>query len=99
MMHEGEKSDPAIVAGKPTNKAERSAAEPVEPREGTKGKANQQSTRRAQDRGSGSQALGRIRQTARDRKKEKFTSLLHRKRSPGAILAARGSEVVAVGHG
>jgi len=77
MMHEGEKSDPAIVAGKPTNKAERSAAEPVEPRAGTKGKANQQSTRRAQDRGSVSQALGRIRQTARDRKKEKFTSLLH----------------------
>ena len=76
MMHEGEKSDSAIVAEKPTNKAGKSAAEPVEPRAGTKGKANQQSTRRARDRESVSQALGRIRQAAKDRKK-KFTSLLH----------------------
>ena len=77
MMHEGEKSDSAIVAEKPTNKAGQPAAEPVEPRAGTKGKANQQSTRRAQDRESVSQALGRIRQAAKERKKEKFTSLLH----------------------
>jgi RNA-directed DNA polymerase len=77
MMHEGEKSDSAIVVEKPTNKAERSAAEPVEPRAGTKGNANQQSMRRAQDRESVSQALGRIRQAAKERKKEKFTSLLH----------------------
>jgi hypothetical protein len=77
MMHEGEKSDYAIVAEKPTNKAERSAAEPVEPRAGTEGNADQQSTRRAQDRESVSQALGRIRKAARERKKEKFTSLLH----------------------
>ena len=32
MMHGHEKSRSAIVAVKPTNKAERSAAEPVEPR-------------------------------------------------------------------
>ena len=32
MMHAREKSDFAIVAEKPTNKAERSAAEPAEPR-------------------------------------------------------------------
>jgi hypothetical protein len=31
-MHEPEKSDSVVVAGKPTNKAERSAAEPVEHR-------------------------------------------------------------------
>ena len=37
MMHGREKSDFAIVAGKPTNKAERSAAESVEPRAETKG--------------------------------------------------------------
>ena len=37
MMHEREKSDSAIVAEKPTNKAERSAAEPVEPRAGPRG--------------------------------------------------------------
>ncbi len=36
MMHGPEKSDPAIVAVKPTNKAERSAAELVEPRAGTR---------------------------------------------------------------
>ena len=34
-------------------------------------------TRRARDRESVSQALGRIRQAAKERKKEKFTSLLH----------------------
>jgi group II intron reverse transcriptase/maturase len=62
---------------KPTNNAERSAAEPVEPRTGTKGNAGQQSTRRAQSRISVSQALERIRQAARVRKKEKFTALLH----------------------
>jgi RNA-directed DNA polymerase len=32
MMHGREKSDSAIVAGKPTNKAVPTAAEPVEPR-------------------------------------------------------------------
>ena len=65
MMHGRGESDSAIVAGKPTNKAERSVAEPVEPRTGTKGNADQQSTRRAQDRESVSQALERIRQARR----------------------------------
>jgi len=51
MMHGRGKSDTAIVAWKPTNKADLSAAESVEPRAGTKGNADQQSTRRAQDRG------------------------------------------------
>jgi len=37
MMYGHEKSDPAIVAVKPTNKAERSAAELAEPRAGTEG--------------------------------------------------------------
>src|SRR6516162_3348814 len=77
MMHGRGKSDSAIVAVKPTNKAERSAAEPVEPRAGTKGNAGQQSTCRAQSRVSVSQALERIRQDARERKKEKFISLFH----------------------
>ena len=43
MMHGRGKSDEAIVAGKPTNKAERSAAEPVERRAEAKGNARQQS--------------------------------------------------------
>src|SRR6201993_243613 len=71
------KSDSAIVAAKPTNKAGQPAAEPVERRAEAKGNASQQSTRRAQDRASVSQALGRVRQAARQRKKERFTSLLH----------------------
>jgi hypothetical protein len=49
MMHGPEKSDPVIVAAKPTNNAERSAAELVERRAGTKGNASQQSTHQAQN--------------------------------------------------
>jgi retron-type reverse transcriptase len=77
MMHGRGKSDSAIVAGKPTNKAGQPAAEPVEQRAEAKGNASQQRTRRAQDRESVSQALERIRQVARQRKKERFTSLFH----------------------
>ena len=62
MMHGRGKSDFAIVAVKPTNKAERSAAEPVEPRAETKRNADQQSTCRAQNRISVSQALDCMRQ-------------------------------------
>jgi hypothetical protein len=65
MMHGREKSDSAIVAGKPTNKAVSTAAEPVERRAGAKGNANQQSTDRAQNRATVSQALERVRRAAR----------------------------------
>src|SRR6516164_8066815 len=51
MMYDREKSDSAIVAGKPANKAVPTAAEPVEPRVEAKGNASQQSTRRTQSRG------------------------------------------------
>jgi hypothetical protein len=61
MMHGREKSDPAIVARKPANNAGQPAAERVERRAGTEGNAGQQSTRRAQDRESVSQALERVR--------------------------------------
>jgi RNA-directed DNA polymerase len=77
MMHGREKSDLVVVAVKSTNKAELSAAEPAEPRTGTKGNAGQQSTLRAQDRASVSQALSRVRKAAKQRKKEKFTTLFH----------------------
>jgi RNA-directed DNA polymerase len=70
-------SDSVIVAVKPTNEAEQSAAEPVEPRAEAKGNASQHSTDRAQNRATVSQALERIRQAARQRRKEKFTTLLH----------------------
>ena len=72
MMHGHEKSRSAIVAVKPTNKAERSAAEQsaaettaaesVERRAETKGNVDQQRTRRTQRRISVSQMLARIRQ-------------------------------------
>ncbi len=61
MMHGHEKSGDAIVAVKPTNKAERSAAEPVERRAKAKGNAGQQSTHRAQYRVRVAQALACIR--------------------------------------
>ena len=87
MMHGHEKSDPVIVATKPANKAEeptaarpageKHAAESVERRAGTKGNAGQQSTRRTQSRESVSQALERIRKVARQKKKERFTTLFH----------------------
>src|SRR3970282_992946 len=77
MTNGRETSDPAIVAMKPTNAAGRPTAEPVERRAGTEGNADQHSTRRAQDRASVSQALDRVQQAARQRKKERFTALLH----------------------
>jgi RNA-directed DNA polymerase len=77
MMHGSGKSDEAIVAGKPANKAERSVAESVERRAEAKGNAGQHSTDRTQGRNDVSQALERIRQAARQRKDKKFTSLLH----------------------
>jgi retron-type reverse transcriptase len=76
-MHGHEKSDSAIVATKPPNKAGIAAAEAVEPRVGTKGNAGQHSMRRTQIRESVSQALDRLRNAARQRKEEKFTVLLH----------------------
>ncbi|WP_366514813.1 group II intron reverse transcriptase/maturase [Sphingomonas sp.] len=62
---------------KPANEAEQSAEEPVERRAEAEGNAGQQSTSRAQSREDASQALERIRKAARERKEEKFISLLH----------------------
>lgn len=76
-MHEAEKSDLAIVAVKPANKAGQPAAEWAEPRARAEGNAAQQHTHRAQDRASVSQRLDRIRKAAKERKKERFTALLH----------------------
>jgi group II intron reverse transcriptase/maturase len=80
-MHEREKSDPAIGAGKPTNKAEATsvadAAEPVEQRAGAKGNVTEQSTHRTLGWVRVAQALDRVRKAAMLRRKEKFTALLH----------------------
>jgi group II intron reverse transcriptase/maturase len=71
----GASSDP--TAGKSPNKAGRPAAEVAEQRAGTKRNADQQSTHRTQTRARVTQALNRVRQVARQRKKERFTALLH----------------------
>src|SRR5215831_10826844 len=72
---------PSNKAGEPTAETfvsvEAKAAEAVERRAGAKGNADQQSTCRAQDRISVEQALERIRKVARQRRKERFTALLH----------------------
>jgi RNA-directed DNA polymerase len=77
MMNGPEKSDSAIRAVKPANKVASAAAEWVEQRAGTEGNTDQPHTRRTQSRGSVSQGLERVRDAARQRKKEKFTALLH----------------------
>src|SRR5260370_41278562 len=76
-MHDLEKSDSAVVAGKLANKAGSPVAEAGEPRAEAKGNADQQSTHRTQTRERVTQALNRVRQAARQRKKERFTALLH----------------------
>ncbi len=77
MMNEPEKSDSAIVAKNPANKVASAAVEWVEPRAGTKGNTGQPRTQRTQRRASVSPGLERIRNAARQRKKEQFTALLH----------------------
>src|SRR3954465_4440234 len=77
MMHGREKSDLAIGATKPANNDGRPSAELVERRAGAEGNAGQDRTRRAQNRVSVSQGLDRVRHVARQRKKERFTALLH----------------------
>jgi len=98
MMNGRGKSDFAIVAVKPANKAEHpaeqsavgaTAAELVERRAETKGNAGQQSTRRTQSRISVSQALERMRQAfavwtrGRSRMRESCTY--------GSVRGARGN--------
>jgi len=77
MMNEPKKSDLVKVAWIPANKIARARAEPVERRTGTEGNAKQQSTDRTQCRARVSQALERVRQAAKTRKRERFTALLH----------------------
>ena len=76
-MNGHEKSDLAIVAAKPTNEAGRPGEEPVEPRAGTEGNAEQTDTLRTPSREGASHGLDRVRQAARANKKERFTALLH----------------------
>jgi hypothetical protein len=59
MTYDREKSDPAIVAVKPTNKAGQPAAESMEPRAGAEGNVSQQSTGRVRKQGDFPRKTGR----------------------------------------
>src|SRR5207244_4835546 len=76
MTNERGKSDAATVRSRRTRQSDL-RKELVERRAATKGNADQQSTTRTPSRTSVTQALERIRRTARERKKERFTALLH----------------------
>ena len=93
MMNGRGKSDSAIVAGKPTNKAGQPAAESVEPSAEAKGNASQQSTRRTQSRVSVSHALERIRQSVRKKKKASPSNTRGGSRVPelGPLGSVRGA--------
>jgi RNA-directed DNA polymerase len=77
MMNEPEKSDPPIVAAKLANKSGGSDTESVEPRGGAKGNTPEPHTHRTLSRDSVSPGLERVRERARQGKKERFTALLH----------------------
>ena len=77
MMYEPEKSDPSIVAVKPANNSGPSEAESMEPREGAEGSTREPHTHRTRSRASVSPGLERVRERARQEKKERFTALLH----------------------
>jgi RNA-directed DNA polymerase len=77
MMYGREKSDPLIGAVKSANNPANGGAESMERRKGADGNTGHQRTRRTQCRVSVSQRMDRVRRVARERKKEKLTSLLH----------------------
>src|SRR5262249_26274808 len=77
-MNDHRESDSCVVPAKLANKAERSAAEPVEGRRLDEGNTGQQNALRTQSReGCASSALERVRQVARKDRDARFTALLH----------------------
>jgi RNA-directed DNA polymerase len=76
-MNGRKQSDPAIVAAKSPYKTGQPVKEAMEPRAGTKESASQHDTHRTLSRERVTQALDRVRERARLKKKEKFTALLH----------------------
>jgi RNA-directed DNA polymerase len=76
-MNGGEKSDPTIVAAKPANEPRRRGKEWAEPRVGAEGNAGGSHGVRAQDRAASSSGIDRVREVAREKKGERFTTLLH----------------------
>ena len=110
MMNGRGKSDGSVVPGKPPNKAEGPAAEAMEGRGLAKGNSPERNALRTQGRDGAPSALERVRQAAREDRKQRFTALLHhvydverlragllRHRSgtrPQASTARRGSTTV-----
>jgi RNA-directed DNA polymerase len=77
MMHDPEKSDPPIVASRPANAPASASGESAEPRGGAEGNTDRHGMHRTPSRASMSPGLDRVRTAAKQRKKEKFTALLH----------------------
>ena len=77
MMYEREKSDSAEVARKPTNGGEWTPSESVERRAGAEGSTDRTCAHRTPRRVSVFPGLERVRERARQEKKERFTALLH----------------------
>ena len=77
MMHGLEKSDSSIRAKKSANKPGQPGAESMEQREGTKENTGESPASRTLSREIVTGGLDRVRQAARDNKKERFTALLH----------------------
>jgi RNA-directed DNA polymerase len=89
MMNGQEKSDPAIVAGKPANKDASASAEPVEPRAGAEGNAVEHGMHRTPSRESMTHGLDRIRQAVTTlRRQTQGGSPVRESRSPGSVRGA-----------
>jgi RNA-directed DNA polymerase len=76
-MNADGKSDRSVVPTKSPNKAERTAAEAMEGRGRTKGNLLEGNTLRTQGRDGVHSALERVREVAKEDKKQRFTALLH----------------------
>ena len=77
MMHGPEKSDLCEVAKKPANACEGPQGESVERRQGAEGNTGKAGMRRTPGQISMFSGLDRVRERARQEKKERFTALLH----------------------
>ena len=91
MMHEREKSDPAIVAAKSANKTVGSkpgVAERMEPRAGAERNASLQSTVRTQGRDAVSLAQARIREAVERNPLERFPSDLDQESALESLFVA-----------
>jgi RNA-directed DNA polymerase len=77
LMNERGKSDDLVVPKKPPNNAATAAAEVVEGRGSAEGNADEHDTRRTQRREGVPSGLERLRQAAKEDRKQRFTALLH----------------------